>query len=366
MTNMKVVFAPDSFKGSLGSVEVAAALAAGWRSVREGDDLHLVPQADGGEGTLEVIAASLPDLQWNVTENVTGPDGRTVCARWLMNADRHAFVELAQSSGIAHMGRLDPFGATSRGLGEVIDDALRRGAHSLTVALGGAASTDGGSGVLRALGLEIRDSKHRPVREGLAGLLDLAFVDRSALPHLPSGGIEILTDTRAVLYGANGAAYVFGPQKGARSTDLELMDQGLRRWATALDEAGFADAAQVPGTGAAGGVGFGLAAWGARIAPGAERISELTGLRSTVATADLVVTGEGRLDPTSLTGKLVGHVLELCSTADVPTRLVVGQIAPGMNHSALSLSTLSGSSAAAMLDAERWLFVAGAALAAEF
>jgi glycerate kinase len=363
---MKVVFAPDSFKGSLGSVEVAQALAHGWRSVRRDDLLLLLPQADGGEGTLDVIAAALPDLQWHITENATGPDGRPVRARWLMDTNHHAFVELAQSSGIAHMRSMDPLGATSRGLGEVINDALDHGAHTITVALGGSASTDGGSGTLSALGLQIQDANGRPIRDGAAGLRDIETINRSRLRELPSGGIDLLADTHAVLYGKDGAAKVFGPQKGARPADLELMDQGLRQWAAALNTAGFPDLAEQRGAGAAGGVGFGLASWGARSTPGAARISDLTNLQSTISTADLVITGEGRLDATSLTGKLVGHILEVCAEADVPTQLVVGQVAPEMEYPTISLSTLAGSSTAAQLDPGRWLYAAGAAAAAQF
>ncbi|AHK34863.1 glycerate kinase [Rhodococcus opacus PD630] len=360
---MKVVFAPDSFKGSLGSVEVAYALAAGWRSVRAGDELVVLPQADGGEGTLDVVAAASPRYQWHETQDVTGPDGRRVHAKWLMDPHRHAFVELARSSGISHMRRLDALRATSRGLGEVIDDVLCHGARCITVALGGSASTDGGAGALRALGLRMLDAGGTPVREGAGGLLDIAHVDTSRLRALPPGGIELLTDTRAVLYGKRGAAYVFGPQKGARPDDVEALDHGLRHWETTLDEAGMRADPCRPGAGAAGGVGFGLATWGARCTPGAARISNITGLTDHLADADLVVTGEGCLDSTSLTGKLVGHITEICATAGVRTQLVVGQVAPGMGNPAVSLTALAGSSNAAQRDAKRWLFTAGAAVA---
>lgn len=288
-----------------------------------------------------------------------GPDGRPVDARWLTLADDRAVVELAESSGIALMSALDPFGAGTRGLGEVI---VATGADRVSIALGGSASTDGGLGVLRALGLRVLDAAGADVPEGGAGLLLASSIDSSGLMAVP-GDVELLTDTRAVLCGPMGAAHVFGPQKGASSADIEVLDAALGRWAELLSGAGLIADTTLPGVGAAGGAAFGLCAWGAHIAPGAERVSELTGLMDAVSTADLVVTGEGAFDRTSLTGKLVGHVLELCGKYSVPAAVVAGRVSAESEVDTVSLTDLAGGSAGAMADPERWLFEGGRRLA---
>lgn len=356
---MRVLFAPDSFKGTIGSVDAATALMEGWASVRGGDDLVAMPQADGGEGTLDVLAACSPDSSWSVMSGVCGPDGRPVDARWLTLADGRAVVELAESSGIALMGKLDPFGATTRGLGEVL-----RACESdrVSVALGGSASTDGGLGVLRAFGVRVLDANGADVPEGAAGLVAARAVDVSGLAGVPSD-LEVLTDTRAVLCGTDGAAQVFGPQKGASGDDIAVMDEALARWARLLNDAGLSADPSMPGTGAAGGTGFGLVALGARIAGGAERVSELTGLAAAVPSADLVVTGEGKFDRTSLTGKLVGHVVQMCSDADVSVVVVAGAVEVDSDVPSVSLTDLAGGSDAAMADARGWLLEAGRAVA---
>lgn len=356
---MRVLFAPDSFKGTARSLDVTTALIEGWLSVRGGDDLVSLPQADGGEGTLDVVAASSPGARWSVATSVCRPDGRPVDARWLVLADGRAVTELAESSGIALMESLDPFGAGTRGLGEVIAAAR---SERLSVALGGSASTDGGLGALRALGLRVFDAHGTDVPEGGAGLVRVASIDASGLLPVP-GDVELLTDTRAVLCGPTGAAAVFGPQKGASPADIEILDAALARWAELLTAAGLIADPSVPGVGAAGGTAFGLCAWGAHIAPGAERVSELTGLLDAVGTADLVVTGEGEFDATSLTGKLVGHVLELCGKYSVPVAVVAGRVSVESEVDTVSLTDLAGGSAGAMTDPERWLFEAGRRLA---
>lgn len=358
---MKVLIAPDSFKGSATATEVTDALADGWRSVRDGDEIVRLPLADGGEGTLDAIAAT-GRWQWRRTR-VTGPDGRPVTARWLLGEDGHAVVELAESSGIALMPRPDPWRAGSRGLGEVILAALAAGASSLSVALGGSASTDGGAGVLMALGLNAFDGVGRPIDDGAIGLGAVTRADLDGLPPLPAGGVELLVDTEAPLYGAHGAAAVFGPQKGATPEDVAGLDRALRRWARVLTASG-ADADPCrAGAGAAGGIGFGLLAWGARPVSGAHRIGALAGLPQHLRCADLLLTGEGRFDRTSRTGKLVGHVLSAAGDAGVDALVVAGQLAADCPVPAVSLSELAGSTSAAMYDPLHWLATAGAVVA---
>ena len=316
---MRVVIAPDSFKGSLDAADVAAAIADGWRSVRPGDDIRMLPQADGGEGTLAAIASAVLGAQLRSAGDVTGPDGRPVPGHWLQLPDGTAVVELAQSSGLPLMERPDPLGATTRGLGEVIAAALDDGATALVIALGGSASTDGGAGALTALGLHLLDGDDRPLGHGGGELARLSRIDRSTLRRAPAGGIRLLSDVTAPLLGPTGAASVFGPQKGADADDVRTLENALAQYAGLLR----GDPA-VAGAGAAGGTGYGfVAAWGAAIESGARAIAQLTGLTAEAASADAVITGEGRFDATSATGKVVGDVLSL---AGGRTMIIAGQL----------------------------------------
>ncbi|MBI1758377.1 MAG: glycerate kinase [Actinobacteria bacterium] len=321
---MRVLVAPDSFKQSLGAAEVAAALAAGWRQVRPDDQVTELPLADGGEGTLEVIAAAVPGSVRHGVPAVTGPDGHPHQAGWLAMPAGRAVVELAQCCGIGLLGTSDPLGAHTRGLGEVIAAALDAGARALVVALGGSASTDGGSGALAALGLRSVDAAGRWIGPGGGALPGLAGVDRTALRPPPRDGVELLVDVVNPLLGPAGAAAVFGPQKGAGPVEVAILEAGLARWSQLLG--GDPDQA---GAGAAGGTGYGLATvWGARITSGAERVGELAGLAAAVRRADVVITGEGRLDRTSLSGKVTGHVARVAAAAGRPCLAAVGQAEP--------------------------------------
>ena len=265
---MRVVIAPDSFKGSLPAAAAAAALAAGWQAARPGDEVRTVPLADGGEGTLDVLAAAVPAARWEQAQ-VTGPAGQPVDCPWLVLPDGTAVVELAAASGLPLLSRPDPLGAHTIGLGEVIGCALDAGARHLTVALGGSASTDGGTGALAALGARFTGTDGRQLPPGGGALPRLAAVDLTGLRPPPPGGVSCLSDVRAPLLGPAGAAAVFGPQKGARPDQVALLDSGLARLAGLLG----GDPA-APGAGAAGGTGYGLAAaWGALIGPGAPQLA---------------------------------------------------------------------------------------------
>ena len=347
-----VVIAPDSFKGSLSAREVAQAIADGWRTVRPGDEIVLVPQADGGEGTLDAVEASVPGAVRRSAGLVTGPDGRPTPGEWLELPGGTAVVELAQCSGLPLMQQPDALGATTRGVGEVIRAALDAGATSLVIGLGGSASTDGAAGALRALGLELLDADGNPVPEGGRGLAAIASVRRDQL--VPPPGVTLLTDVTAPLLGPTGAAAVFGPQKGATSGQVAQLDAALAHFAELLG----GDPA-LPGSGAAGGAGYGFSAgWGASIVPGAEHLAELSGLRAAIARADVVLTGEGRFDEQSRTGKVVGSLLDLGATG-----VIAGQVTAPTGVWTASLTDLAGSVDAAMADTARWLREAGAAAA---
>lgn len=362
---MKVLIAPDSFKGTATATEVAEALAQGWSAVRSGDDLIAAPQADGGEGTLEAVAAT-GDWRWRQTD-VDGPDGRPVSARWLLGHDaQRAVIELAEPSGIALLDRLDPWRADTRGVGQLIGAALAAGARSVQIGLGSSASTDGGAGALIALGLKAFDASGQPIERGAHGLRTVAYVDIEGLAPPPPDGVELLVDTAAPLRGRHGAAAVFGPQKGATPADVEQLDDGLIRWARILKAAGLDADPGAPGAGAAGGAGFGLMAWGATATSGAQRIAALTGLESRLATAGLLLTGEGRFDGTSSTGKLVGHLLDAAARHRVPAVVVAGQVAARCAVPTVSLTDIAGSAQAAMADPLHWLRAAGSATAQQF
>lgn len=352
---LSVVIAPDSFKGSLRAGEVAAAIARGWRELRPGDDLRLLPQADGGEGTLDAIESSLPGVIRHRVESVTGPDGRATDADWLELPGGVAVVELAASSGLPLMAMPDALGASTRGLGEVIRVALGFGASSLVIALGGSASTDGGAGALQALDLRFLQADGTEVPTGGGGLSLVQNIDDRHLVAPPPGGVTLLTDVTAPLLGPTGAATVFGPQKGATPQDVRQLEYGLARLSELLDgEPG------QPGSGAAGGTAYGLAAaWGATVESGADWIAKVTGLIAAIEKADVVITGEGRFDSTSLTGKVVGNVIRLAGESRVGVVAGSVSIEPSGGVWAVSLAELAGSADAAMAEPECWLHEAG-------
>lgn len=374
-----VVFAPDSFKGTLGAADAATALADGWASVHPADELRLVPMADGGEGTLDAFELAVAGAR-RVPVTVDGPDGRPVAASWLWLPEAGGqgptgVVELANTSGITLLDPLLPLDAHSVGFGQAIAAALDAGVDRLLLALGGSSSTDGGAGALAALGLQLGDAAGRPIRVGNRGLANLAAIDASALRPLPPGGAVILSDVDNPLLGERGAAAVFGPQKGATPSQVEGLERGLARWASQVAISNLpvrADAA-TPGAGAAGGTGFGLLAWGATIAPGAAAVGAALGLPAALAGASVVITGEGRFDHQSLAGKVPSYVLDAAGVASssrgggppIAVALVAGAIETDATvfAASVSLTDLAGDSAAARTDPSRWLREAGARLA---
>ncbi|NQX27388.1 glycerate kinase [Microbacteriaceae bacterium VKM Ac-2854] len=354
----RIVIAPDSFKGSATAVEVATALAQGWRSVHPHDDVVLAPMADGGEGTVDAFAVAVPgSVRHPVT--VTGPDGRSVITEWLLLPDGSAVVELASASGITLLDPLAPLTAHTRGFGQAVAAALDGGASSLLLAIGGSSSTDGGVGALRALGARFLDVNGHEIGDGGGALHALADVELAGLRPLPRGGALILSDVTNPLLGDSGAAHVFGPQKGATVDDVLRLDDGLRHLATHLD----ADA-EAAGAGAAGGTGFGLLAWGARSAAGSAAVGAALGLPALVAEADAVITGEGRFDAQSMAGKVPSYLLSLGR----PTMLVAGAVQAPTDAftEAIALVDVAGSVSAALAHPLPALVEAGARLARGF
>lgn len=358
-----IVVAVDAFKGTLDSPAACAAIASGWRSVSPHDKVHTLPQADGGEGTAKIVYAALgsPGLRPHEVV-VSGPNGQPVTACWWALDANHAVADLASASGIELIGALDPMGASTFGFGQLISAILAAGYRDLTLAVGGSASTDGGAGALIALGLIMTDHDGAPLfADGGASLARLGHLDASALPTKVT--CRVLTDVSAPLLGPHGAAAKFGPQKGANAEQIAVLEAGLVRWARAWDAVRPGRPANTAGMGAAGGTAFGLArGLGGELVPGAAFVSAATGLPALAKHADVLITGEGKFDATSLLGKVSGHALGLPGARR--RCVVAGELATTVAGVELvSLSGLAQGLSAAKADPQRWLFVAGAELA---
>ncbi len=364
----RIVFAPDGFKGSVSATEAARAIATGWADTRPDDELVLIPMADGGEGTLEAFATAVPGA-CRMTIRADGPDGIDRDAEWLLlppspdAPQGTGVVELAGTSGIELLEHgLQPWDAHTRGFGQAIAAALHAGVSRLVLGIGSSASTDGGTGLLSALGARFLDADGRDVAAGARGLADIRTLDLSGLAPLPAGGAVALSDVPNPLVGPTGAAAVFGPQKGLGPADVAHLDAALGRLAElyGLDPS-------TPGAGAAGGTGLALLAWGARLVPGAIAVAELMGLDRALEHADLVVTGEGAYDGQTAVGKAPAHVAERAARLGIPVAVVAGRIDPALDTSALAASLalvdLAPSTHAAMTDPALWLRRAGAELA---
>ena len=321
---VKVVVAPDKFKGSLPAPEVADRVIHGLRAVDDGIDAIAIPVADGGEGTL---AAALAAGFARVPVVASGPTGRPVHTAYARR-DGLAVVELADVSGLGRLpdGRLEPLRASSRGTGEVIAAALDAGCTSIVLGIGGSACTDGGAGLAEALGARVLDAQGRQLPAGGAALAEVHSVDLSGMhSRLSEADLVVASDVDNPLTGPAGAAAVYGPQKGASAADVAILERAMQRWAAAIAEATGSDLSDRPGAGAAGGVGLaGLALLGGSVRSGIDLILELVGFDDRLDGARLVVTGEGSLDTQTLRGKAPAGVAAAASAAGVRTVAVCG------------------------------------------
>lgn len=365
---MRVIIAPDSFKGSDSAAAVAAALAEGWRQARPDDEVVLAPMADGGEGTLDAVAAATAGST-RMPVAVTGPHGHPVSAEWLLleqpDGTRTGLVELALCSGLELLDELAPDSAHTLGFGQAIRAALDHGVDRLLLALGGSSSSDGGAGALTALGVRLLDERGAAVPLGNAGLARIATVDWASAAPLPPGGARLLSDVDNPLLGDRGAIAVFGAQKGVTADRAGAAESALARFADALRENPGGALPETPGAGAAGGTGFGMLAWGATMSSGARAIAETIGLPASIVGADLVITGEGRFDGQSAGGKAPVEVARLARSSGVRCALVAGLVdAPPVGFDGVvSLSELAGSAAASFADPLHWAREAGRRLA---
>ena len=333
---LRVLLAPDSFKGSLSSVEVSRALADGWARARPGDDLVLAPLADGGEGTLAAIAET-GGWEWRECP-AHDPLGRPLTARWLRSADgERAAVELAEASGLSRLPDGEPrspLEATTEGTGEVLMAVLDAGVRHVLLGLGGSATTDGGSGLLHALGVWYRGASGGELPGPVP---DVAAIDLAALdPRLSELELRIACDVTNPLLGEHGAAATYAPQKGAWPEDIETLEAWLTHYADLLEKTAGTRARDVPGAGAAGGTSFGLLCLAPRmrsfeLIPGIDVVMQETGFDDRLATADLVITGEGRIDDQTAYGKTALGVARRAAAAGVPCLAIGGGVtAEGM------------------------------------
>jgi glycerate kinase len=329
---VRIVIAPDSFKGSRSAGEVAAAIEEGIRRVFPAAEVRKVPLADGGEGTVRALVEATGG---KIREaEVTGPLGETVKANYgILGEGRTAVIEMAAASGLPLVpeSKRDPSRTTTYGTGELIKFALREGCRELIIGIGGSATTDGGAGMAQALGARLRDERGKEI--GFGGG-ELQRLDRIDLTHLDrrikESKVTVASDVDNPLCGERGAAYVYGPQKGATPEMVKKLDEALRHFAGILKRDLHKDVADIQGAGAAGGLGAGLIAFlEATLRPGIEIVLEAVGLEKKILAADLVITGEGKMDKQTLYGKAPYGVAKLAGKHKKRVIAICGMLGEG-------------------------------------
>jgi len=327
----RVLIAPQSFKGSADAVAVAAAIARGVRTVWPDAETVELPLADGGEGTVRaLVRATSGELR---TARVHDPLLREIDAEWGVLGDRTtAVVEMAAANGLPLLreDERDPRITSTRGTGELILTAAMSGAHRIVIGIGGSATNDGGAGMARAFGYTFFDREGNELREGGAALARLARIDGQTDPRLVRPAIDVACDVRNPLLGPEGASAVFGPQKGATPQMVQVLDAALARYADVLERFVRRPVRDVPGAGAAGGLGAGLVAFlDARLVSGAKLVLEAVGFERRLDGVALVITGEGRIDGQSIYGKLTHAVTVAARARGIPVVAVAGLLGDG-------------------------------------
>nr|WP_282580109.1 glycerate kinase [Natroniella sulfidigena] len=324
-----MLLAPDSFKGSLTALEVADSLERGLKRADANFEIEKLPMADGGEGTVQ----SLVDATGGriVYREVVGPLGEEVEAFFgVLGDERTAVIEMAAASGLPLVPeeKRDPLQTTTYGTGELIKAALEEGCRKLIIGIGGSATNDCGVGMAQALGAKFLNVAGDDVAYGGGALTEIEEIDLSNLdPRLEEAQIEVACDVDNPLYGENGAAYIYGPQKGASAEVVKELDEGLREFATVIAEELGKEVAQIPGAGAAGGLGAGLLAFlEAELKPGIEIVIEASKIREIIKDVDLVITGEGQIDAQTICGKTPIGVAKVAKEYSCPVIGVAGSL----------------------------------------
>ncbi|KUG02453.1 glycerate kinase [hydrocarbon metagenome] len=329
----RIIVAPDSFKESLSASQVTQSISEGIKKTLPAAQVIQVPLSDGGEGLTESLIAAAGGQF--IYCPVTGPLGERIQARYgILNDQCTAIIEMAAASGLPLVprGERNPLITTTRGTGDLIRAALDAGCKKLIIGIGGSATNDGGAGMAQALGVKLLDDRGREISPGAQGLLSLSKIEMSDIdPRLTQTEVLVACDVENPLYGLNGAAYVYGPQKGARLDMLPLLNQALINLADTIVSDLQIQVHDVPGAGAAGGLGAGLMAFiGGKLCSGIQLVFEILGFEAILAAgADLVITGEGSINGQSLYGKVPVGVARLAKNYDLPVLAIVGHIGPG-------------------------------------
>ena len=327
---MKVFIAIDSFKGSLSSLRAGHAAAEGIRAVYPDAKIHVSPLADGGEGTVDAVITAANGVKKEL--RVTGPLGKPIIASYgILPKTKTAVIEMAAASGITLVPteKRDPLHTTTYGVGELIADAVAEGCREFLIGIGGSATNDGGAGMLQALGVKLLQNDGTPIEKGAIGLSTLSRIDTSGiLPTLRECRIRVACDVKNPLCGENGCSAVFGPQKGATISSIKEMDAWLSRYAALTQKYHNANAdMNIPGCGAAGGLGFAFLSYlNAELASGIELVLNATDAESNIRDADIVITGEGKLDAQSAMGKAPVGVAKLAKRHGKPVIALAGGV----------------------------------------
>ncbi|EOS70019.1 glycerate kinase [Lachnospiraceae bacterium MD308] len=329
---MKVVIAIDSFKGSLSSIEAGMAAKDGVLKAKPDTEVIVKPLADGGEGTVDALIEGLDGEQIDIT--VTGPMGAAVsCYYGLLRKTNTAIIEMASAAGITLVPceKKNPLLATTYGVGEIIRDAMERGCRDFIIGIGGSATNDGGIGMLKALGYNFSDESGKDVGEGGQALAKIASIDtQNRHPLISECKFRIACDVNNPLCGENGATYIYGPQKGVTDDLKKELDAGMANFAKITAASLGKDNSNTPGTGAAGGLGFAFLSYiGAELTPGIELILDAVDLDNDLKDADVVITGEGRLDHQTAMGKAPVGVARLAKKYEAKVVAFAGAVTEG-------------------------------------
>lgn len=327
---MNILIAPDKFRGSLEADEVCKAMEEGIRMVNPDAEVVAIPLADGGEGTARALTQSNGGTFVNV--EVRDPLGRAITSSYGLSADgKIAFVEMALATGLALLttDERDPLEASSFGTGQLIADALDKGVETVILGIGGSATTDAGTGMAEALGYQFFNNQKEAINPKGGNLSEISTINRENIhPRLDKVQFIVACDVTNPLFGEKGAAYIFAPQKGADAAGVKLLDEGLKSLSAIATTTFGKDVSLVPGAGAAGGVGAGaLLFLNAELREGAQIVIEFTGLENFIPKADIVITGEGKLDKQTLDGKLIFGLSNLCKKYKVPIAALCGTLA---------------------------------------